>query len=52
VVGCTIGSREEVPGERRPVIKSDEKDDMIVVMMMMRRIIISEIFTVASNKKF
>jgi len=27
VVGCTIGSRGEVPGERRPVIRDDDDDD-------------------------
>jgi hypothetical protein len=27
VVGCTIGSREEVPGERKPVIRVDDDDD-------------------------
>jgi hypothetical protein len=27
VVGCTIGSRGEVPGERKPVIRDDDDDD-------------------------
>jgi hypothetical protein len=27
VVGCTIGSREEVPGERKPVIRNGNNDD-------------------------
>jgi hypothetical protein len=26
-VGCTIGSRGEVPGERRPVIRDGDDDD-------------------------
>jgi hypothetical protein len=26
VVGCTTGSREEVPGERKPVIRDDDDD--------------------------
>jgi len=26
-VGCTIGSREEVPWERKPVIRADDYDD-------------------------
>jgi hypothetical protein len=26
-VGCTIGSRGEVPGERKPVIRVDDDDD-------------------------
>jgi len=26
-VGCTIGSRREVPGERKPVIRDDDDDD-------------------------
>jgi len=25
-VGCTIGSRGEVPGERKPVIRDDDDD--------------------------
>jgi hypothetical protein len=25
--GCTIGSRGEVPGERKPVIRDDDDDD-------------------------
>jgi len=27
VVGWTIGSRGEVPGERKPVIRDDDDDD-------------------------
>jgi hypothetical protein len=27
VVGCTIGARGEVPGERKPVIRDDDDDD-------------------------
>jgi hypothetical protein len=27
VVGCTTGSRGEVPGERKPVIRYDDDDD-------------------------
>jgi hypothetical protein len=27
VVGCTIGSSGEVPGERKPVIRDDDDDD-------------------------
>jgi hypothetical protein len=27
VVGRTIGSRGEVPGERKPVIRDDDDDD-------------------------
>jgi hypothetical protein len=27
VVGCTSGSREEVPGERKPVTRVDNDDD-------------------------
>jgi len=27
VVGCTIGSREEVSGDRKPVIKDKDDDD-------------------------
>jgi hypothetical protein len=27
VVGCTIGSRGEVPGESEPVIRDDDDDD-------------------------
>jgi hypothetical protein len=27
VVGCTIGSMDEVPGERKPVIKDVDDDD-------------------------
>jgi hypothetical protein len=27
VVGCTIGSRGEVPGERKPEIKDDDDDE-------------------------
>jgi hypothetical protein len=27
MVGCTIGSREEVPGKRKPVIRDDYDDD-------------------------
>jgi hypothetical protein len=27
VVGCTIGSRREVAGERKPVIREDDNDD-------------------------
>jgi hypothetical protein len=27
VVGCTTGSREEVPGERKPMIRDDDDDD-------------------------
>jgi hypothetical protein len=27
VVGCTIGSRGEVPEERKPVIRDDDDDD-------------------------
>jgi hypothetical protein len=27
VVGCTTGSREEVAGERKPVISNDDDDD-------------------------
>jgi hypothetical protein len=27
MVGCTIGSRGEAPGERIPVIKGDDNDD-------------------------
>jgi hypothetical protein len=27
VVGCTIGSRGEAPGERKPVIRDDDDDD-------------------------
>jgi hypothetical protein len=26
VVGCTTGSRGEVPGERKPVIRDDDDD--------------------------
>jgi hypothetical protein len=26
-VGCTTGLREEVPGERKPVIRDDDDDD-------------------------
>jgi hypothetical protein len=26
-VGCTNGSRGEVPGERKPVIRDDDDDD-------------------------
>jgi hypothetical protein len=27
VVGCTIGSRGEVPGEGKPVIRDDDDDN-------------------------
>jgi hypothetical protein len=27
VVGCITGSRGEVPGERKPVIRDDDDDD-------------------------
>jgi hypothetical protein len=27
VVGCTTGSRGEVPGERKPVIRDDDNDN-------------------------
>jgi len=26
-VGCTIGSRGKVPGERKPMIRDDDDDD-------------------------
>jgi hypothetical protein len=27
VVGCTTGSRGEVPGDRKPVVRDDDDDD-------------------------
>jgi hypothetical protein len=30
--GCTIGSRREVPGERKPVIKVDDDDDIKAII--------------------
>jgi hypothetical protein len=36
LVGCTTGSREEVPGERKPVIKR-----LMMMMMMMMMMMIS-----------
>jgi len=27
MVGCTIGSREEAPGERKPVIRGDNNNE-------------------------
>jgi hypothetical protein len=34
VVGCTIGSREELPGERKPVIKMMMMVVVVVVMVI------------------
>jgi hypothetical protein len=31
VVGCTVGSRGEVPGERKPVIRNDK---IIIIMII------------------
>jgi hypothetical protein len=45
VVGCTIGSRGEVPGKRKPVIRDD---DMMMMMMMMIIIIITTTTTVVT----
>jgi hypothetical protein len=33
VVGCTIGSRGGIPGERKPVIR----DDIIIIIIIRRR---------------
>jgi hypothetical protein len=30
-VGCTTGSRGEVPGEREPVIRDDDDDDDVFI---------------------
>jgi hypothetical protein len=32
-VGCTTGSRGEVPGEEKPVIRDDDDDDKNNVLM-------------------
>jgi hypothetical protein len=34
VVGCTYGSKGEVPGERKPVIRNDDVVVVVVMMMM------------------
>jgi len=31
VVGCTTGSREEVPDERKPVIRDDDNDNNFIM---------------------
>jgi hypothetical protein len=31
VVGCTLGSREKVPGERKPVVRDYDDDDILVM---------------------
>jgi hypothetical protein len=30
VVGCTTGSKEQVPGERKPVIRDDDTNIIII----------------------
>jgi hypothetical protein len=36
VVGSTIGSRGEVPEERKPVIKDDDDDDLNEIFTVVR----------------
>jgi hypothetical protein len=39
VVGCTTGSRGEVPGERKPAIRDDQDDNdiMIIIIVIIAR---------------
>jgi hypothetical protein len=52
VVGCTTGSRGEVPGERKPVIRDgeeeEEDDDIIIINLHLQAVKISDLTRIQS----
>jgi hypothetical protein len=51
VVGCSTGSRGEVPGERKLVTRDDDDDDDNVIMMVMIIIITFEECSLSFSSK-
>jgi hypothetical protein len=49
MVGCSIGSRREVPGERKPVIIGDDENNNIVIIVIKTIIINVSYFATYEN---